>query len=192
MNKLTAIGIAYPPDQYPNPVCIPRSYIHTLMAAELHSGVDMNDPQAVAAYAENAGDATTKGWILATPEEYLRGLTDGFEVKRWKIQLEFSDGTKLVMRESEDLEAIKAYAAEVHQHYKQTNHTLQRRPDKGVDIGMMMQNSDGETEFRVFCVFRVAPIPARQYTPIQDQRYPSEVDRKLQEQEGDPPAQSTT
>jgi len=186
-NKITPMGMPYPPEDYPNPVVLVRPIVHTLFAADATGTVDMKSPEAVAEFAESVGDGQTKAWILANKDEYLRALTDGLEVKRYRIILSFDDGSSIVMRESDDLESIKKYGAELHQGWKQNGFTLSARTDKGVDVGRIVRNSDGTDEFMVQLIFRITPIPARQYTPVEKQRYPSETDIDLQRKEGGTP-----
>lgn len=187
-NKITPLGIAFPKEDYPKPVLVTRAVLMALYELEQSEAASLEDHVAVMEYFKRAGNDEALDWMRANPDKYNAGLgigvdaPQGFEVKRYRVALEYEDGTRTILREEENLANIKRYAADVQSGFKQRGFVIVERPDKGVDVGRNIPNAEGGVDFRQFMVFKVSVIKARDYTPIKDQRLPSATDKELQAQ----------
>ncbi len=106
----------------------------------------------------------------------------GFEITRYRISLDYSDGTQTVLREDEDRVAIVRYADELKLAYQARQYLIRAREDKGIGICRTVRNPiDGSMVVKEFCVLRVKAISARHHAPLSGTdsvRYPNEADVK--------------
>ena len=180
INRITIIGTAYPPEQYPNPVLVTRKVYLFLQALDQSELVDMSNLSDVMAHISNLektdDNTVLLKWLETKPEDYLRGIGGGgFEIKRYSCFLTWEDGTRTVFREDEDSSVLVRYADEVKQNFVARKYILGPTDDKkGTLVSREVRDpQSGQKVLKRYCELRVKMIPARNTTSAETQRYPS-------------------
>jgi hypothetical protein len=192
INRITVIGTAYPPDEYPNPVLVSRGVLLLLKEIDDSEEVDMASANSIVQYCtDNPSEAATEltNLIFKKPEDYLRGVSgDGFEVKRYRVFLHFPASaqrpeTRVVLREEEVAPAAIRYADELKATYIARKYVV-KATENGKGSGIWRDVRDpvtGEMMQRLYCELWVRVIKARESTPIKEQRYPTPEQEALEQ-----------
>lgn len=86
--------------------------------------------------AELVSDEQTKQWISGNPDRYERGVHLGFMLRRYRVGIYYTDGTRISIREGDDKTLIGEYAQTLLEGYKRRGYYLKPEEDEFGSIGI--------------------------------------------------------
>jgi len=102
-------------NEAPKIVRVSREVFMAIKAIHEGFGKQTNREDLLAILGQDISDASKEAgdWFRDKWHLYVRGCTAGFEIKRYRLSLEYADGTRNVLREGEDKDAIQRYTNEL-------------------------------------------------------------------------------